>query len=296
VWTSARRYEGNQSIAADVEVRQVWVHGSYMRALEDHVLVEALDIQQALVSSDLLPDGHDDVRKYSSSKHGDGSGTNACFQKHTSGLSWGIHSPLMFWNCSYSALAEDPDPIQTINEQSLRRSDFNLTLLPTSVFAGKSFVNNKIVAADALVITLFERPTARPGKPWNQKLAALAADFPDRWSFYPKDGIVTRSQLYEFQFKPMSIRDDFFLFLGYAMMFMYVLANLRKTRAVKSHIGIVVTIITQVSIPLPISQLILKLLDYHFNRCQFYNMWLFEDRPSTYSTGGVSFCHSRNRT
>jgi hypothetical protein len=220
-----------------------------MRALERDVLVDALNIQQALVSPEPLSRFSDDRRTPPSRPEHD-VGRDGCFPKHVSGLSWAFHSPLMFWNCSYSAISADPNPIRTINEQALRRSDFNLTLLPASVFAGKSFVDNKLVAADALVITLFERPTAGSMKPWDQRLAALAADYPDRWSFYPEDGIVTRNQLYEFQFKPMSIRDDFLLFFGYTMMFMYVVVNLRKTRAVKSHLGVVVTIITQVSMPL----------------------------------------------
>jgi hypothetical protein len=248
VWTSARRFDGNQSVPADVNVRQVWVHGSYMRALETHALAGALSIQHALVSPD-FPQNYRDGGQSPSSSESKPDGPETCFQNSVQGLTWGFHSPLMFWNCSFAAIAADQDVIRTINEQSSRRSDFNLTLLPTSVFAGKSFVDNKIVAADALVITLFDRPTLGLPKPWNERLAGLASDYPNRWSFYPESGIVTRSQLYEFQFKPMSIRDDFLLFTGYIMMFLYVVVNLRKARAVKSQVGVVMTLVAQVKDP-----------------------------------------------
>src|SRR4051812_37821306 len=43
VWTSARPFVGDQSIPADVTVRQVWIHGDYMGALELDVLPDALE-------------------------------------------------------------------------------------------------------------------------------------------------------------------------------------------------------------------------------------------------------------
>jgi hypothetical protein len=219
-----------------------------MRALETHVLADALSIQHALVSPD-FPPNYGDGRQTPSKSKPEPDDPDTCFHNSVDGLTWGFHSPLMFWNCSSSAISADQNVIRTINDQSSRRSDFNLTLLPTSVFAGKSFVDNKIVAADALVITLFDRPTLGASKPWDERLAALASDYPNRWSFYPESGVVTRSQLYEFQFKPMSIRDDFLLFTGYIMMFLYVVVNLRKARAVKSQVGVVMTVVAQVKGP-----------------------------------------------
>ena len=51
VWTTAKPYDDNPE-HADVELRQVWIHGSYMRALEKEVLTNALDIQQTLIERD----------------------------------------------------------------------------------------------------------------------------------------------------------------------------------------------------------------------------------------------------
>ena len=53
VWTTAKPFEGDPD-RADVEMRQVWVYGSYMKALEKDTLKRALGIQQNLVGSEPL--------------------------------------------------------------------------------------------------------------------------------------------------------------------------------------------------------------------------------------------------
>jgi hypothetical protein len=80
VWTSARSVDVSEGQKADVEMRQIWVHGSYMRALEKDVLKSALTIQQSLIGGE---------RPASTfSEFGD--------HLNPSELSWGYHSPLMY--------------------------------------------------------------------------------------------------------------------------------------------------------------------------------------------------------
>jgi Sterol-sensing domain of SREBP cleavage-activation len=229
VWTSAHRFAGDRHTRVDVEIRQVWVHGSYMRALDRHVLEEALEIQRVVLGE-------------ANGRQGLGATNNAA-----EGLdkSWGVHSPLIFWNCSGEGIKNDGDILRTINEQAHRRTGLNLTLRPSSVFAGKTFGHNQLTAADALVITLFEKSQNGRGRAWNEKFMTLAQSVPDRWSIYPETGKVTQSQLYQFQFKPMSFRDDFFLFGAYVMMFAYVAVSLSKLRAVRSKFGLIVTVIME---------------------------------------------------
>jgi hypothetical protein len=245
VWTSARLYDGDPAIRPDVEIRQVWVHGDYKKAFDKSVLQEALSIQNILVAdnqqanglipqsaleSDVLIKDHDNIcRGGSTIEH----------------PSWGFHSPLMFWDCSVEALKSDADIIDTINSQVDRQSYLNLTLRPTSVFAGKSFINGKVVEADALVITLFDR-VAENNK-WDDKLDLLAKESPARWSLYPRDGHATRSRLYEFQQMPLSRKDDFFLAGSYILMLVYVVTRMSKLRAVKSWTGLLITLIFQAS-------------------------------------------------
>jgi hypothetical protein len=247
VWTSARLYDGNLNTRADLEVRQVWVHGDFMKALEKPVLQEALSIQNTLVADNHDTNGPKQETGLESGIVTKDHGNTCQGDSATDHQSLGLHSPLMFWNCSTQALQSDADIIETINSQIFRRSYLNLTLRPASVFAGKSFAEGKVVAADALVITLFDRVTEHTNRRWDDRLGLLAKDAPKRWSLYPRGGHVTHSQLYEFQQTPLSRYDDFFLVGSYLLMLIYVVTRMSKLRAVKSWTGLFITLIFQAS-------------------------------------------------
>lgn len=240
VWASARLFGGTTDTQPDVEIRQLWVHGDYMKALDHNVLKEALDIQDSILGERTawLPSTLNFTR-YEDDQ-------DPCPLCAVRKLTWGFHSPLIFWNCSSDQIRADKDLLNTINKQSTRRSCFNITLRPSSVFAGKSFVKRKLTAADALVITLFDHVGPGISQDWNTRFAQLAKDAPNRWSIYPENFQVTRSQLYQFQFKPMSVQDDFILFIAYTLMAAYVLVSLRKLRAFKSKFGLGVTAFIEV--------------------------------------------------
>ena len=240
VWASAKRFVGTTDTQPDAEIRQLWIHGNYMKALDHKVLKEALDIQESVLGelTACLPP------TLNFTQYEDGQDSNPL--PTVGKLMWGFHSPLIFWNCSSDSIQADKDLLSTINTRSTCRSFFNITLRPSSVFAGKSFVKRNLTAADALVITLFEGVGPGIRHNWNTRFAKLAKDAPNRWSIYPENFQVTRSQLYQFQFKPMSVQDDFILFIAYALMVIYVLISLRKLRAVKSKFGLGVTVFTEV--------------------------------------------------
>jgi hypothetical protein len=296
VWTSARLYDGNPNTRPDVEIRQVWVHGSYMKALQTNVLRESLSIQETLMASGSRQQG--DRTEQKPVNTGANELSDACASRLADDVFWGFHSPLMFWNCSSSAVATDTDLLHTINSQGHRRSNLNLTLRPTSVFAGKSFVKDKVVAADALVITLFHHPGEKSNEQWSDHVDELAKDVPSRWSLYPQEGHhLTQSRLYEFQQKPLSLQDNFFLFLSYLLMTVYVLLTLGKLRAVKSKIGLVVTVIFEVSFDdTGATANSNNYLDSCFDHSQFFHMRDAPDRPSTYSGCCISICGSSDRT
>ncbi|OCL10514.1 hypothetical protein AOQ84DRAFT_362352 [Glonium stellatum] len=230
VWTSATEFEGNPNTRADVEMRQIWVHGDYMKALDRRVLREALRVQNALIADGFNEDMTSQISntRTQGSKGSDASVPfpNGCTPPSFQTLSWGFHSPLMYWNCSSDAIESDPDILSTINRHSMRRSFLNFTLRPTSVFAGKSFAGNELLAADALVITLFDQTGSGVGKTWELRSMELARNTSELWSLYPEDGRAVRSQLYEFRFKPMSLNDDFLLAVAYFIMAVYVLMSI----------------------------------------------------------------------
>jgi len=226
VWTSTTEVEDERP--ADVEVRQVWVHGDYMNAIDRRVLREALYIQQSLIGS-----GFDDL-----DQKGD---EEECIATRP-GQKWGFHSPLMYWNCSKEALDQDNDLLATINSHVDAQSALNLTLRPSTVFAGKSFAKTKLRSADALVITMFDKTSFGLGEAWNSRSQRLAQTLSPEWSLFPDDGQPAKSHLYEFRFKPMTLSDDLFLAASYLVTAGYVIMRMMQLRAMKSWFGLLVTI------------------------------------------------------
>jgi hypothetical protein len=242
-WISAKAYGSGQGLLEDVAVRRVWIHGDYMGALEPHVLQEALAIQNALI--------HDQFPSYPPESNVEGSnpGNEVSCHLQTNDENtpyWGFHSPLMYWNCSEAAITNDKDLLLTVQEQSCRDSYLNLTLLPASVFSGKKFIGKKLVEADALVITQFDKSPARGATSWDARLVKLAAEYSDRWLFYPGSGAMTTSQLYEYQRESISTRDFTLLVVAYVVMVLFIAYRLREARAVRSRVGLFAAIFTEV--------------------------------------------------
>lgn len=200
VWTSARPFSNSYTIP-DIGIKQVWVQGSYMDALNSEVLEEALGIQRTLLGSGASCD----------SFSGDGSFKEALSKPEISkldedmnripGMPAGMffHSPLLYWNCSLSAVRNDMDLLSTVNSGINRRSAANMTLRWGSVFAGKRFRNQQLVGADALVISFFYQLDSHVGELWDQRAAYLAksAETHKRYEVYPSDGRENGSTLYE---------------------------------------------------------------------------------------------------
>ena len=156
---------------------------------------------------------------------------------------------------------KDVDILATINGQSHRRSFLNFTLRPQSVFAGKVFNGANLVAADTLVITLFDRLGYGIGEEWHERCIKLAEGSTDEWRFYPSDGRINSSHVFEFSFQPMSIRDEISLAVAYSSMALYLLMSLRKLRAVRSRFGLVLTVVCQITISILASITICNLLN-----------------------------------
>lgn len=222
-------------------MRQVWVHGDYMNAIDRRVLREALDVQDTLIGH-----GFDNASVSPKARNND-----ACFAT-APGAKWGFHSPLMFWNCSQSALHEDPDLLATINARSGLQSSLNLTLRPSTVFAGKAFARTKLRSADAIVITFFDQTVGSLGDTWNARSQQLAQTISPDWTIFPEDGQVGKSRLYEFRFKPMTLNDDLFLALSYMVTAGYVIMRMMQLRAVKSWFGLLITICAKVGFLNPV--------------------------------------------
>lgn len=240
VWTSTTEVAGDRP--ADIEMRQVWVHGDYMKALDKRVLQQALHVQNALVGHGLGEDTAGERIGDAQSRSPDQSG---CLTADH-GRKWGFQSPLMYWDCSLRAIEEDSDLLATINSKTHEHSALNLTLRPSTVFAGKAFANKKLRAADALVITLFDQTKSNLGHIWESRSRKLAQELGLGWYIFPQDGQITRSRLYEFRFKPMTFSDDLLLACSYLFTAAYVIWKMMQLRAVKSWFGLLITICVKV--------------------------------------------------
>lgn len=230
VWTTAKPFEGDAD-QTDVEMRQVWVHGSYMSALDKDVLTKALSIQEKLVGGEELTTIFPGLSE----------------KLRSSTITWGYHSPLMYWNNSRHLIETDDDVLATINDQSREMSLLDVSLRPASVFAGKKFDRRRLAAADALVITLMNKVDTNVGDDWRRRMTAVANGGCVSCTIFPQDGLVTRSRVYEFSFTPLSKGEHVLFGFAYSCMVLYVILSLRKMRAFHSRFGLVVTAITQMT-------------------------------------------------
>jgi hypothetical protein len=76
---------------------------------------------------------------------------------------------------------------------------------------------------------------------------SLPENVSGKFDVYPSDGRYARRQLYEFQFRPISLQDILSLAFAYGFAVLYFLMSLSKLRAVKSKIGLIITIVTQIA-------------------------------------------------
>ncbi|KAI0398348.1 sterol-sensing domain of SREBP cleavage-activation-domain-containing protein [Xylariaceae sp. FL0594] len=252
VWTDAHPLDDKTAHEPDVIMRSVWVHGSYFQALEKDILLGALELQDELLG----PTVHFNPRQ----EHAElelpeelGTQVDLTPQQRdalhvSNGLtdqSWFFHSPLQYWDCSSELIQQDEDILKTVNERKNQPTSVNVTLRHSIVFSGKRFEDRRLVAADALVITLIHRRDSPVGRIWQEKIQALAQNMTDKWMVIaPQDE--RPSQLYEFQFRLMSKVDAVLLGASYSLVFVYFLISLSKLRAVKSKVGLMVTVVAQI--------------------------------------------------
>ncbi|KAF8474745.1 sterol-sensing domain of SREBP cleavage-activation-domain-containing protein [Kalaharituber pfeilii] len=175
-----------------------------------------------------------------------------------------FHSPLLYWNCSLSAIQDDKDLLDTVNTGFMRVSPLNMTLHWSSVFAGKLFSHHRLVAADALVISLFYSADSQIGELWDQRAADLASDAYSlgKYEIYPSHGEVKRNTFYEFFFQPMSTADYLVLMSCYTITIAYLYVQLNRAGTVKSRTGLVLAIITQLAASVMSSFTILAFLKF----------------------------------
>ena len=276
VWTDAQPLRDGVEVDPDVIMRSIWVHGSYMKALKRDVLLGALELQDEILGPTTEfnprqgygprtpPEGDADLdRQHRDAFHISNGLTNE---------SWFFHSPLQYWSGSADNIAADQDLVATVNQRKTQSTCVNTTLRHSIVFSGKRFEERQLVAADALVITLIHLRDSPVGRQWARKVEALAqaAKSDGKWQIIPPDGKSTSNQLYKFQFQPMSWFDWIMLTLAYSLTIFNLLFRLSKLRAVKSRVGLMVTIIAQIAASIVSSFTVCAIFNIDLSRVPHY--------------------------
>jgi hypothetical protein len=223
-----------------------------MNALLPHVLETALEIQDELLgptqnfnprrdpvggpredpSGELTPEVRDSLHAVNG----------------LSNSSWFFHSPLLYWSCSQQNISVDHDIITTVNEGSRLATSVNVTLRHSIVFSGKRFEDHRLVAADALVVTLIHMLDSPVGRQWERKAEEIARQKNTKWRLYPPDHHSIGSTLYEFRFQPLTFQDDLFLGIAYSLTAIYFALSLSKLRALKSRLGLILAVVSQIGV------------------------------------------------
>ena len=222
-----------------------------MKALEGHVLQSALELQDELLGSTTSFNPQRPQDEGILDVPAEDWSLDARDRLHAiNGLSnhaWFFHSPLQYWNCSAEAIEGDQDIISTVNARSKQATSVNVTLRHSIVFSGKRFEDHRLVAADALVITLIHKLASPVGEVWGSKALELANKASTSWRLYPFDGSPS-SSLYEFRCQPLSLQDDVLLGVAYSLTAIYFLYTLSNIRALKSRLGLAVTVVGQLAL------------------------------------------------
>ncbi|KAF4628935.1 hypothetical protein G7Y89_g9211 [Cudoniella acicularis] len=230
-WTPADT-SNTSELVPDIYIKQAWIYGSWMRALETDVLLAALDIQTMLLGA-----GSCDTQEEHNVKNGLGGAAH--------NISTIFHSPLFYWNCSVIAIKSDRSVIATVNSQTRRPSVANITLIPVSVLGGPVFSYNKLLAADALILTLLYKPESDAGAMWDTKAKVLAQYNMSRWQLHSAlaspDGT-----LLNVESGSISTEEKSVIWAAYALTALYIIFKIRDTQVLKSRAGLLIAIVVQV--------------------------------------------------
>ncbi|RAL62333.1 hypothetical protein DID88_004899 [Monilinia fructigena] len=252
VWSSAQPLKAlDETRKPDVVMRSIWVHGSYMKALQPGVLQAALEIQDNILGPTINFNPRKTVNQVQIDDTQSEMSTDIRDTFHAvnglSNSSWFFHSPLQYWSCSKEAIAADEDVIATVNKNLYQSTTVNVTLRHSIVFSGKRFEDHRLVAADALVITLVHMLDSPVGKYWERRAAQMGAKGSDHWRMIPSDGQSLRSTPYEFLFQPTATWESLALAVAYTMGAWWFIATLWGLRALKSRLGLLVAATTQLA-------------------------------------------------
>jgi hypothetical protein len=233
-WTSLQKLPTRDSLTPDISIRQLWVYGNGTGALERDTILEAASIQEALLG----PESNWATATWRTDAQ------EKCEECHSSADAF-IHSPLLYWNGS-STVGPGDSILAAVNNRMGDRSPANITLTPTSVFSGLIWSNGELVAADALVISLFYRNGSHAGEDWDERARTLGRVAEGGMEVSFPDATSSASNLFKFQSRPVSVRDDAAFFAAYTLVALLVARGFKHLKPMRSKAGLLAAMILQV--------------------------------------------------
>lgn len=243
-WTSILPISGGDGLVPDISIKQLWIQGSWIDALKRETLLEAVEIQEALLGP---------ISSWPTTmlRHEGTSGTPTEPPKRSAlesdAAAFFIHSPLLYWNGS-AAIESTDSILAAINSPTTRKSPANITLTPASVLLEPVWSGDRLVAADALVVSLFYKGGSRAGEIWDERVEALTQANEGRWDIHLEDDGGTGSKLLQYQFRLVSAQDEAIFFGAYVLVALLAFLGLKNLNSLRSKTGLLVAIAVKVRI------------------------------------------------
>jgi hypothetical protein len=158
-----------------------------------------------------------------------------------------VHSPLLYCN-DFAAIESTESILDAINGATTRKSPANITLAPASVLLEPVWSGHRLVAADALVLSLFYKAGSRAGEIWDERVEALTQAGEGRWDISLEDDAETGSKLLQYQSRLVSAQDEAIFFGAYVLVAVLVCLGLKTLNSLRSKIGLLVAIAVKVRI------------------------------------------------
>jgi hypothetical protein len=240
-WIPAEPSESMGNLVPEISIKQAWIHSSQMKALQRDSMLEALAVQDLLLGPMLrcatTPWLEENTRQTPAGTEAPEVGTAVSF----------VHSPLLYWNCSREAIESDTSIIATVNSRAHQVSPANVTLRPLSVLAGTTFSFNKVVAADALVVSLIYGEQSKAGDLWDLQTEEMAQYDKSRWEVYPAASRGARSMTFRAQSHSTDSQEKAIFSSAYGLIALYVIFKLWNMNVTKSRVTLFIVIALQVS-------------------------------------------------
>lgn len=237
-WVSIDPFDNSALQSPDVEIRQAWVHGSWMRALEEDILHGAQAIQDCLVA------GSSPCQDATSDTAVD---PGAISDLSATGIGI-VHSLFQLWNWTTWA---DPtrDSFGALRSRAMLESTANITLRPASVLSGFTISSDRTAAADAIGITLICGPSSPAGRLWDKRAATLAGLSQSQWRISQEPQTIVGDVLVRVQYRAAGTWDNLVFVALYGASILYAVLGLAKWTVLRSRFGLLAAMVAEVTPP-----------------------------------------------